>query len=146
MQTTDNYPTGKILTCYALFGGLMGGALFCIGTGLFLGIEQLTNHTFRTDLTAFKDVGIGFTVIMLASWLLGLIPAFFTGFILAKTFTKQQIIKPFFIGAILSFLFFFLIFGLLASDVLRGLTSGLIFALIGGLSSVIVGKFVLPKS
>lgn len=148
----QTYPTKRVLLSYALLGGLVGGLLFCIGTGFYLGFEQLTEQTFRTDLRALKDLIVGFLMIMVACWLVGLVPAFLTGLVLSETRTHWQIVKPFMIGAIITFTLVFLVytFGFsnpLNQDMILGnLTFSALLAVIGGLSSVIVGKFILPKA
>jgi hypothetical protein len=42
---TATYPTGKVLTCYALFGGGIGGLIHLIGVMLFPINETISRHS-----------------------------------------------------------------------------------------------------
>ena len=152
---THNYPTKKVISYYSLFGGIVGGLLFCIGASLYKLIVESGLSGIDTSLEIMKDSLFGIFFILLASWIFGFIPAWLTGLTLAKTHTDWQIIKPFYIGAILSFILTFSavgLFGIVVGDnfelkgVLEILKNSIIFALLGGFSSVIIGKFVLPKA
>lgn len=155
MQTTNNYPTGKVISTYALLGGLVGGVLFLVGGGLYMLFEQGGLDGIDTSSRGIGGALIGIIVILISSWLFGLIPAWATGLFLAKTRTHWQITKPFCVGAVLSFVITFVlvtVFSLVADEefelkaILETLKNSLIFALLGGLSSIIVGKLVLPKT
>lgn len=91
-------------------------------------------------------------MIMLASWLVGLVPAFLSGLILTETRTYWQITKPFIIGVAVTFILVFLVsnFGFdtnfSRNKMLENVKFSGLLSLIGGLSSLIVGKFTLPKT
>ena len=151
---TNNYPTKKVILSYTLLGGLTGGVVFIVSAGLYMLIEQAGLHGVDTSLNAIKSTLVGVIAILIVSCLVGIIPAFLTGLVIAKTRTHWQIMRLFSIGAVLSLVTSFAlmaVFGMFVfhnfgvKQLLDALRSGVIFALLGGLSAVIIGKCVLPK-
>ena len=149
---TATYPTGKVLTCYALFGGGIGGLIHLIGVMLFPMKETIS----------WQQGGLNnFFLAMLAAiafgTLFGFIPSILTSIIivLRKIVLSSvwQYFRLFVIGCFVTFFIFVIAF----HDINRLFTSNTLvtwlgiqlfngrLAIVGGLSSVIVGKLVLPK-
>lgn len=150
---TATYPTGKVLTYYALFGGGIGGLIHLIGVMLFPMNETIS----------WQHVGLNnFFLTMLATiafgTLFGFIPSIVTSIIivLRKIVLSSvwQYFRLFLIGCFVTFFIFVIAFHdinrLFTSNTLVTWLGILVFngrlAIVGGLSSVIVGKLVLPKS
>ena len=77
---TATYPTGKVLTCYALFGGGIGGLIHLIGVMLFPINETISRHS-------WQHIGLNnFFLAMLAAiafgTLFGFIPSILTSIII----------------------------------------------------------------
>ena len=149
---TATYPTGKVLTCYALFGGGIGGLIHLIGVMLFPMKETIS----------WQQGGLNnFFLAMLAAiafgTLFGFIPSILTSIIivLRKIVLSSvwQYFRLFVIGCFVTFFIFVIAFHdinrLFTSNTLVTWLGILVFngrlAIVGGLSSVIVGKLVLPK-
>ena len=150
---TAKYPTGKVLTYYALFGGGIGGLIHLMGVMLFPMKETISwqyvglNNFFLARLGA-----IAFGT------LFGFIPSIVTSIIivLRKIVLSSvwQYFRLFVIGCFVTFFIFVIAFHdinrLFTSNTLVTWLGILVFngrlAIVGGLSSVIVGKLVLPKS
>lgn len=150
---TATYPTGKVLTCYALFGGGIGGLIHLMGVMLFPMKETIS----------WQQGGLNnFFLAMLAAiafgTLFGFIPSILTSIIivLRKIVLSSvwQYFRLFVIGCFVTFFIFVIAFHdinrLFTSNTLVTWLGILVFngrlAIVGGLSSVIVGKLVLPKS
>lgn len=150
---TATYPTGKVLTCYALFGGGIGGLIHLIGVMLFPMKETIS----------WQQGGLNnFFLAMLAAiafgTLFGFIPSILTSIIivLRKIVLSSvwQYFRLFVIGCFVTFFIFVIAFHdinrLFTSNTLVTWLGILVFngrlAIVGGLTSVIVGKLVLPKS
>ena len=161
MQTTDNYPTGKVIVAYSLLGGIVGGLIVVLIMGSALLFEQLQHHNFKTDMTAFVDLLFGFAGILMVSFFVGLLPALFAS--LAITAKRIRLVNKFayFQIALSGFLATLPVCSILIgfmvawsngssdislTDVFKNLLTVLEFCGIGALSSLIVGKFVLPKT
>ena len=153
---TAKYPTGKVLTCYALFGGGIGGLIHLLGVMLFPINETISRHS-------WQHVGLNnFFLAMLGAiafgTLFGFIPSIVTSIIivLRKIVLSSvwQYFRLFVIGCFVTFFIFVIAFHdinrLVTSNTLVTWLGILVFngrlAIVGGLSSVIVGKLVLPKS
>ena len=153
---TAKYPTGKVLTYYALFGGGIGGLIHLIGVMLFPMNETISRHS-------WQHVGLNnFYLAMLGAiafgTLFGFIPSIVTSIIivLRKIVLSSvwQYFRLFVIGCFVTFFIFVIAFHdidrLFTSNTLVTWLGILVFngrlAIVGGLSSVIVGKLVLPKS
>ena len=149
---TAKYPTGKVLTYYALFGGGIGGLIHLIGVMLFPMKETIS----------WQQGGLNnFFLAMLAAiafgTLFGFIPSILTSIIivLRKIVLSSvwQYFRLFVIGCFVTFFIFVIAFHdinrLFTSNTLVTWLGILVFngrlAIVGGLSSVIVGKLVLPK-
>lgn len=147
-----NYPATEIVLAYTVLGSFIGGVIVSL-SGI---IEQLIQHGINGQtldmigsifLVGFYGIPFGF------------LPAFLTGLcIIYKRYyfnTLQVYIKIFSIGFIVSLIFYIMVTLLLiifsssgnSSDIaeILDLTNWLL-ALVGGLSSVIVGFLCLPKS
>lgn len=136
-NTENKYPTLKVMMLYPLFGGVLSGLLI-------LPILLLFFMTSGNDLTY---LGIYFYY-----WFLyGLFPAFIVGFLLSCfkiTITKTvDYIKVFLMGfvvVLLCVLMFIIIQG--GFDNLFIIIMMILLSLIGGTSSTLLAKFILPKS
>ena len=154
---TATYPTGKVLTCYTLFDGGISGLIHLIGVMLFPMNETISRHS-------WQHVGLNnFFLAMLGAiafgTLFGFIPSIVTSIIivLRKIVLSSvwQYFRLFVIGCFVTFFIFVIGFHdinrLFTSNTLGTWLGILVFnggrlAIVGGLSSVIVGKLVLPKS
>lgn len=140
----DNYPTDKVVSTYALLGGAIGGILI----GIFLMVIKFPRYTGMDE--TFGDLLIGLFSFALYGAFFGLIPAMMTGWCVAnrKIYLddKANFFKIFVIGFIVSgFFTAIMTVVFLYQEILSWLKYIFIFGSIGGLSSIIVGKFVLPK-
>ena len=59
---TAKYPTGKVLTYYALFGGGIGGLIHLIGVMLFPMNETISREKLRQKLWFEMDKGVAFSL------------------------------------------------------------------------------------
>lgn len=130
------YPTAKVIILYALFGGIIGGAL----VGLVVAV-----------LTAWFDF---FTILFTAmayGFLIGLLPALITGSTLAYGQFyrhKKSLLVAFAIGflvTMLSAIIFLFFVDALTEQATLSLSLSLLIALVGGISAVLTGLFALPK-
>lgn len=144
----NKYPTLKIITTYAVMGGLIG-----ILPLLLFTILKLFNH-FRADNNQVF-------VVSLIIWVVGFCSALLTGIILSyfriKIIKLSDYFKPFLIGFIATFLCFIIpatihtlvniadIGNKLNKETLTVIFIYLIVSFIGGISSTILAKFILPK-
>lgn len=137
MNNKNTYPTLKVVTIYTLCGGVLSRLLI-------LPILLLIFMTGMNDLT--------YLTIYFYDWFLyGLFPAFIVGFLLSYfkiTITKTvDYIKVFLMGFAVVFLcvlMFIIIQG--GFDNLFIIIMMILLSLIGGISSTILAKFILPKS
>lgn len=156
-----SYPTKKVILTYSLLGGLVGGLIYSLAVGSVLLVEQVLHQSFKTDTTAFMDVLFGFAGILMVSFIVGFIPALLTGISIAikkiRLIKKLAYLRLALIGFLATVPISTVLILLIAmwSNGLSRLTPSLIteniltilvVSSIGGLSSVIVGKLVLPKS
>lgn len=145
----NKYPTLKVITTYTLLGGIVGGMPLLIFAVLafffydFVGKNQILPFIFVV-------------------WAIGFVPALLTGIILAyfkiKILQSDDYFKTFWIGFGVTFIYWLIIniestfytFYKLNENLFSGIVSvifsHLVFALIGGISSTILAKFLLPKS
>ena len=137
MNNKNKYPTLKVITIYTLCGGVLAGLLI-------LPILLLIFMTNMNDLT--------YLTIYFYDWFLyGLFPAFIVGFLLSYfkiTITKTtDYAKTFLMGFAVVFLCV-LMFIITQGDFgnLFILVMMVLLSLIGGVSSTILAKFILPKS
>ncbi len=131
------YPTTSVIFIYAFGGGAVGGFFIGLLWGIELFLQELST------ISIVELIIIPFSA-MFFGFFLGLIPALLTGIILAK---KQFMIKEkmdyleiAFFGFLISIIYVFP--SLSSSDTFLSLFS---VGLIGAISAVIVGKWVLPK-
>lgn len=144
-MNNQKYPTVKVILGYALLGGIVGG--FPLLPFIILSILE--------DLSNIRVLfGLVFPFVV------GFIPALITGIVLAyfKIAIKNKIdyFKPFWIGFGVTYLCFasipivWMFFGDINNEALLyliwNLAGYLLLALIGGVSSVILAKFLLPKN
>lgn len=133
----NHYPTIKVTILYSLLGGFVGGFLFAMMAVSTSDFDQTSN------ILLF---------IIAMGTIIGFIPAILTGFILSKlSAVKNQFADyglMFMVGGVI-----LMLFSLCVSFILSGFDGmGFLFviaffmALLGGISSVIVGSLVLPKS
>ena len=155
-----NYPTGKVILSYALLGGPLGGFIL---VGLFKIFDLISPNSivhsipFQIDsITLIR----GFFSLVTLGIIVGMIPSLLTGCAITKLRFFRKNLSSYFhvfaIGFLITVLFVFLI-NLVLSDfklfnnpnlgtVIVMANSMILFGITGGLSSVIVGQFVLPKS
>ncbi|MDO4895033.1 hypothetical protein [Moraxella sp.] len=131
----SKYPTLKVIMLYPLLGGLVGGVVvlpFLLPAGL--------------DWIAF---------FLIIAWLVGLTPALLAGIMLAyfkiRILNPEHYLKAFFIGC-LATLLPSLLTSLIAligessvNHLIRFVGGSILFSIIGGVSSAILAKFILPK-
>lgn len=156
-----SYPTKKVILTYSLLGGLVGGLIYSLAVGSVLLVEQVLHQSFKTDTTAFMDVLFGFAGILMVSFIVGFIPALLTGISIAikkiRLIKKLAYLRLALIGFLATVPISTVLILLIAmwSNGLSRLTPSLIteniltilvVSSIGGLSSIIIGRFVLPKS
>lgn len=140
----DNYPTGKVVSLYALLGGAFGGFLI----GIFLMVIKFPRYTGMDE--TFGGLLLGLFLFALYGAFLGLIPAITTGLFIAnrKIYLddKANFFKVFMIGFMVSgFLTAVMTLPFLYREIFSWLKYIFIFGSIGGLSSLIVGTLILPK-
>lgn len=134
----NNYPSKKVLTIYPLLGGVVGGMPFLTMGLLF----ALVNGSIRL-----------FAKMLLTAIAIGFIPALLTAIILVylKIIIKgnQDYFKVFRIGFLVTFLCFFsfiFIYDNFEESIFKGIFVVFLFAVAGGVSSLILATFILPKS
>lgn len=142
MNDLQNYPTKKVILVFSLLGGAIGGTIFIIVKSFVI----LITHYIQTS-----SIEIDLKDILLApifGTILGFLPAFFTGL----TITSLELTKSY----LTHYLTVFLI-GIITSAIvgmpLQVITAGgfsfeyfVIYVFTGGVSSLILSKFVLPKA
>lgn len=146
MQRADNYPTGKVILCYALLGTLVGAIIL----NLLIAFDGLFSFEYPSkDFSEFFSI---FNQLKIFLLIFGctLIPASLTGCFLAiKKFaleTKFDYFRLMTIGFLFSFLpaLVLMILSNFSSNLFHG--EFFFYAIISGsLSTIIVGSFVLPK-
>ena len=153
---TAKYPTGKVLTCYALFGGGIGGLIHLIGVMLFPKNETISRQSWQHG--GLSNFFLAMLVAIAFGTLFGFIPSILTSIIivLRKIVLSSvwQYFKLFLIGCFVTFFISVIAFHdinrLFTSNTLVTWLGILVFnsrlAMVGGLSSVIIGKLALPKS
>lgn len=150
-KTKNDYPTLKVITLYPLLGGIIGGLPITLMVVIGILIEQDWDPIFEM---LWASVAVTF--------LAGLIPSALAGILLAyhkiRILDKTNYLKAFFIGWLATFLPT-MILVILANidvlfewqmlDILFGLVVSMvvvaIFASLGGLTSTLLAKFILPK-
>lgn len=142
----NKYPTLKVITLYPLLGGLVGGLpllIFALLAFLFY------DFVGKNQVLPFVSL----------VWATGFIPALLTGIVLAyfkiKIVKSDDYFKTFWIGFGIACIYWLIInidstFYKLNENLFSGIVSvifsHLVFALIGGISSTLLAKFILPKS
>ncbi|UYZ68528.1 hypothetical protein LP122_12440 [Moraxella bovis] len=137
------YPTKQVIISYSLLGGM-------IGSFLILPFFVMAN------LPAFFR---GFILFMVIGWVIGFTPALLTGIVLAylkiRILRKMDYFKTFWVGFGVTFLCFFALnimsfFRDFDDEIILSfllfLLSCVVMSLIGGISSTLLAKFILPKS
>lgn len=159
MQNSKPYPTKKVIFTYGLIAPLIGSLIFIL-MSFMANIGNLPNLS-RLGLAILQ-------LIIIIATLLAIIPAFITGFWIAKNKTYIKNNKDYaylFAKGLISCCVFLILLAILFSlnDVMSGLPfeylperiyvnflkeypAMLIFAVIGGISAMICGKLFLPKS
>lgn len=150
-KTKNDYPTLKVITLYPLLGGIIGGLPITLTVVIGILIEQDWDPIFEMLWAS-----------IVVTFLAGLIPSALAGILLAyykiRVLHKANYLKAFFIGWLATFLPA-MILVILANidvlfewqmlDILFGLVVSMvvvaIFALLGGLTSTLLAKFILPK-
>lgn len=142
----NKYPTLKIMTFYPLLGGFVSGFLACL--------------IFRDNIPYFNPISLEFLVPAFGlSFIIGFIPFLLTGIVLSwfkiRVLKILDYIKAFVVGFCCIFLF--VIFMMIIMYGLEKAVSGMfandgfeifwsiIISTIGGISSTILAKFILPK-
>lgn len=148
----SKYPTLKVITLYPLLGGVVGILLPAIPLLFYSTIIQ-------GDEMGGTLLSFAFFLMLGAAY--GFIPALLAGFILAyfkvRILNPEHYVKVFLIGWLSTFLpgLLMILIGLirepLTEQSVLSLMSGgvvvfMLLAVIGGVSSVILAKFILPKS
>ena len=142
-KKVDAYPSKDIFWGYTVFGGLIGGALIGFAFGVWNGFLLML-------LSILIGSMIGFAV--------GFIPALLTGFLISKYEIRAEklvnLIKIFAIGFFMTS-FYMLLLMLMSQDssssntILKTFSSCrntiLWIGLIGGISSVITAKLMIPR-
>ena len=130
----STYPTARVIILYALFGGIIGGAL----VGSVISISSMWYGFFLIILMA---MGYGF--------LIGLLPALITGTALAYgQFYRHKNSLPsafgidFLVTIILAMAVMFFLNNLMQQE---SIIFCLLIGLTGGVSAVLTGLFALPK-
>ncbi len=144
------YPRKKVIVNYAILGALVGGMVAGIFVGLIVIFQTLWTGegTIYLVFTLFKVVS---TMILLAM-VGGFIPALITGIVLAW---KKIVVSHYHDYVNVGVLGLVVSAGLIFLPLLLGLFLGMVavreliicipVALVGAISAVIVGKWVLPK-
>lgn len=138
------YPTNKVILSYSLLGGAMGGVLL----GFYITFIAYPNYTNLDETILGFLFGIFFYAFFGA--IVGFLPAITAGSFIAKReiylHDKSSILKVFTIGFVVSgFLTAIITLPFLFNEISDWLKYTFVFGSIGGLSSLIVGSFVLPK-
>lgn len=145
-----------LILIFSLYGGIVGGVIFAFGAIPMMILD-----------VGFSIAGIGMILLLsvLFGWIFGLIPALITGLsiVVARNyFNMIEMNKKFLFGSgffitialiILASLVITIFDGSLlyrienasVGDIFSGIFGTLAFGVIGGLSSLILGKFVLPR-
>ncbi|WP_434352829.1 hypothetical protein VH441_06385 [Psychrobacter sp. HD31] len=145
-----NYPTAKIMLMYTFLGSYIGGMIVCFYIFIESFIQQGINEQ-NIDILG------GLFLVGFLGILFGFMPALLTAlWIVYKRYyrnTFQVYLKIFSIGFIVSLIFYILavlLFIIISSDE-NGYDMAALFdlnygklSLIGGLSSVVVGRLCLP--
>ena len=150
--TVVNYPNGKVIGLYGLLGGAIGSSI--IGLPIVL-LGAITSAGFGV----MEIVKILLSIIILGS-LIGLLPSLVAGIVICKFkiyFDSSNEVLPLFsIGCLSTFIVSLAITllltgfpaGALDKIVLSGVSILILFlpvSILGGVSAVITGWFVLPK-
>ena len=142
-KKVDAYPSKDMFWGYTVFGGLIGGALIGFAFGVWNGFLLML-------LSILIGSMIGFAV--------GFIPALLTGFLICKYEVRSErlidLMKVFAIGSLMTS-FYMLLLVLILQDssssntILKTFSSCrntiLWIGLIGGISSVITAKLMIPR-
>ncbi len=142
-KKVDAYPSKDIFWGYTVFGGVIGGALIGFAFGVWSGFLLML-------LSILIGSMIGFAV--------GFIPALLTGFLICKYEVRSErlidLMKVFAIGSLMTS-FYMLLLVLILQDssssntILKTFSSCrntiLWIGLIGGISSVITAKLMIPR-
>lgn len=148
----NKYPTLKVIMLYPLLGGIVGGLPVTLMVFIGMLIDQ--------DWSSILEI---LWVIVAITFLVGFIPLALTGILLAcykvRILDTANYLKAFFIGWLSTFLPTMTLVILANIDALfdwqimdimlvlvMSMVAVSIFALLGGLTSVILAKFILPKS
>lgn len=163
----DPYPSQYVFCSYTIFGGTVGGALVGIGSAMIdILFSNGSSSIFITMIVIVLCIALGFII--------GLVPAMLTAWLIIRRKIilnrLTDYLKIFAIGFIVTSLCFlvFITFFYLKSyfvaylnayfnrlsyphfvvnttDIIMALKMSWLIGLIGGISSVIVGKWRLPK-
>lgn len=147
----NKYPTLKVITLYPLLGGAVGILLPAISLLLYSTIIQ--GDEMDGTLLSFA-----FFLMLGAAY--GFIPALLAGCILAyfkvRILNLEHYVKVFLIGWLATFVpgLSMILIGLIreplteqsALSLMSGVVVFMLLAVIGGISSTILAKFILPKS
>lgn len=145
-----------LIFIFSLYGGMIGGVIFAFGAMPMMLLD-----------VGFSIVGMGMILLLsvLFGWIFGLIPAFITGLsiVIARNyFHIVELNKKVLFGSGFSITMILIILASIVitivdgsllyriqdasfGDILSGIFGTLAFAGIGGLSSLILGRFVLPR-
>ncbi len=143
-----SYPKSRVITCYALFGGAVGGLLVFLSFSINDGRLIIQS----------SDGEINFLFLFLCvGMILGFIPALIAGLCLSywQVVIKEPIdyLKVFAFGAvatIIPLILYWIVIAILEKDShfldIEWLVIILFLTMVGGLSAVILAPFILPKS
>lgn len=142
----NKYPKNKIFFSYMLLGSLIGSLLTVSIIAIYLKSMDYHSEPFFTLIGRIISFILFFGLIGVA---VGIIPASITGlYIIKQKIYKnhwQDYMELWLIGFLVSFLFYFLIFFIFDIGNFRIIEPAVI-SIIGAISSIITGYFVLPKS
>lgn len=110
--------------------------------------DQIMRQQVDLSMQATEEVFMVALMVVIVGWVLGTLPAFFTGKILTHQCYSFGVIKPFLIGAVISGLLAWLVLALTVFDPdWKSLCWFILLAgVVGGISTLIIGYFVLPKT
>ncbi len=127
LTESESYPEKKVMLCYSLFGGAIGG--FLLGLLItFIGFDGTISS---------EELSLLFMTMLLGS-IIGLLPALFTAMIL--------VFSKFYIKSVIDYLYL-AILGFIVTAIIsiEFFVPWYAMGVIGAIVTVILGKLVLPK-
>ncbi len=146
-KSHEHYPTARVITAYSCFGGAIGGGVIGLILAVLLVLGMVLKHNFSQEIVFTLVLSLLLIpVYAFFGFMIGLIPATFTGWIAArlKLYRNYEgLLQSTVIGAISTVICALLL--LIFNDITFSFAACIFAIVVGGISGYLTGLSGLPN-